>query len=68
MVETFGIMGGSSAVSVLVENLIKSANSDDKDASKKAVKAFIIGILALGSVFGAYKAYRYWDKKKSEKK
>lgn len=68
MVETFGIMGGSSAVSVLVENLIKSANNDDKDASKKAVKAFVIGILALGSVFGAYKAYRYWDKKKSEKK
>ena len=68
MVETWGIMGGSASLSILTENLIKSSMENDKEASKRAGKTFIIGIGALLSVGGIYKLYRWWEKKREERK
>ena len=59
MVETFSLMGATSVASILTENLIRSYNEDDGGiATKKAVKAFIVGLGAIGSVFGLYKLFR----------
>ena len=68
MVETWGIMGGSASLSILTENLIKSSVENDKEASKRAGKTFIIGVGALLSVVGIYKLYRWWEKKREERK
>ena len=68
MVETWGIMGGSASLSILTENLIKSSMENDKEASKRAGKTFIIGVGALLSVVGIYKLYRWWEKKREERK
>ena len=68
MVETWGIMGGSASLSILTENLIKSSMENDKEASKRAGKTFVIGIGALLSVVGIYKLYRWWEKKREERK
>ena len=69
MVETFSLMGATSIASILTENLIRSYNEDSSgEATKKAVKAFAVGIGAIGSVFGLYKLFRYIQKKEKESK
>ena len=67
MVETFSLMGATSIASILTENLIRSYNEDSSgEATKKAVKAFAVGLGAIGSVFGLYKLFRYIQKKEKE--
>ena len=68
IVETYGVIGGTSAVSLLVENVIKTSMSDDKEASKKSIKTLVIGAIGIGTVVAAYKTYRWWEKKREEAK
>ncbi len=71
MFETFGLMGGTSIVSILTENVIRSYNSGEnsEEAVKKAFKILGIGLLGIISVGGLYKLYRYLsDKRKKEAK
>lgn len=66
IVETYGIIGGSSAIGILMENVIKCGMDDDKDAGKKAGKTLVVGLAAIASVVGVYKLYRWWEKKKED--
>lgn len=68
MVSTFQVMGGTSVVSILTENVIKSQMSGDDsgETTKKALKIFGIGVGALLCVFGLYKVYRKWEDHKDK--
>lgn len=70
IVETFGIMGGTSVMSILTENVVKSAmnGESNSETAKKAGKIFIIGAIGVGSVFAVYKLYRAWEEKKEKDK
>lgn len=59
MVETFGLMGITSVISILTENVIKSYNSGDDELIKKSFKILGVGALGCGAVFGIYKGVRY---------
>jgi hypothetical protein len=66
IIETFGIMGGTSIASILAENLIKSSMEGEgsEETFKKAVKIAAIGAIGIGAVFGGYKLYRHYENKK----
>jgi hypothetical protein len=70
MLEMFGIMGGTSVMSILTENVIKAYNSpgDNKDKISKSLKIFGIGFMAIASIVGIYKAGTYVRKTIREKK
>ena len=70
MFETFGLMGGTSVVSILTENVIKSYNEGDDsgEATKKAFKILAIGVVGLATVAGMYKLYRHISDKNEKAK
>lgn len=68
IVEAYGVIGGSSAIGILMENVIKCSMAEDKDSSKKAGKALVVGLTGIASVIGVYKLYRWWEKKREESK
>lgn len=73
MMTTFMVMGGTTLVSSLSDNLIKSVNDaeDDKTAITKALKVMGIGLGAVLVGVGLYKTAKYLklfgDKKKEDK-
>lgn len=70
MFETFGLMGGTSVISILTENVIHSYNSGEnsEEAVRKAFKILAIGIIGLVTVGGIYKLYRYISDKNEKAK
>ena len=67
MVETFGLMGITSVISILTENVIKSYNNGDDELIKKSLKILGIGTLGCGAVLGIYKGVRYLSEKNKNK-
>lgn len=63
MVETFGLMGITSIVSILTENVIKSYNSGDDELIKKSLKILGIGAIGCGTVVGIYKGIQLVNEK-----
>ena len=67
MVETFGLMGITSVISILTENVIKSYNNGDDELIKKSFKILGIGTLGCGAILGIYKGVRYLSEKNKNK-
>ena len=70
MFETFGLMGGTSILSILTENVIKSYNEGDDsgETTKKAFKILAIGVIGLATIGGMYTLYRHISDKREKAK
>lgn len=72
MMNVYLALGGTSMISILSENLIKSFNESDNDgdAVKKALKVFGIGLGAIATGIGLFKLAKHlnaFDKKRKDK-
>lgn len=66
MVETFTLMGGTSVISILTENVVKNyVEGDNKEKLSNSIKLLLIGASLIG---GAYAAYKYYKKNKEKAK